>query len=240
MEFLTKKMIDDALEEIKKKWRIFIDENNKNNSLLISENEVTKALERCVNDRADCSECPYLGTEIKEGITCEVKMINNALAVIYNLQAENKKLQALLKALDIKIETAEDNKKNTPITDEDIRKALDCCITKDCDKCPFTVFLCDDRYALIWAQDLIKRQDAELERFKRELNADVYELQVGRSNGKTQKVQKVLLLRAKAIKAEAMKEFADKLQDRCLEQGGCIYASDIGAVLNEMEGENNA
>ena len=34
-------------------------------------------------------------------------MINAALAVIYNLQAENKKLQALLKALDIKIEAKE-------------------------------------------------------------------------------------------------------------------------------------
>lgn len=81
-------------------------EDNKN-MLPLSEDEVTKAMELCVDDRSDCSECPYLGTEIKEGITCECKMINNALAVIYNLQAENKKLQALLKALDIKIEAKE-------------------------------------------------------------------------------------------------------------------------------------
>ena len=65
----------------------------------------------------------------------------------------------------------EDNKKNTPITDEDIRKALDCCITKDCDKCPFTVFLCDDRYALIWAQDLINRLQAENKKLQALLKA---------------------------------------------------------------------
>ena len=58
----------------------------------------------------------------------------------------------------------EDNKKNLAITDEDIRKAVDCCITKECDECPFNIMMCDGQYALIWAQDLIKRQDAELER----------------------------------------------------------------------------
>lgn len=40
-------------------------------------------------------------------------------------------------------------------------------------------------------------------------------------------------------KTEAMKEFADKLQDRCLEQDGCIYASDIGAVLYELTGDKD-
>lgn len=126
------------------------------------------------------------------------------------------------------------------MTDAEIIQSLRACIEEDCDKCANCVINFSPRdckeNVMTLALDLINRKDAEIERFKRELNADVYELQVGRSNGKTQKVQKVLMLRAKAIKAEAMKEFADKLQDRCLEQGGCIYASDIGAVLNEMEG----
>lgn len=39
------------------------------------------------------------------------------------------------------------------------------------------------------------------------------------------------------IKAEAFKEFAERLQDRCNKQGGCLYASDIGAELNEMVSE---
>ena len=43
----------------------------------------------------------------------------------------------------------------------------------------------------------------------------------------------------KTIREEALKEFADKLQDRCNAQEGRIYASDIGAVLNEMIGEYN-
>jgi hypothetical protein len=38
-------------------------------------------------------------------------------------------------------------------------------------------------------------------------------------------------------KAYAFKKFADRLQERCNNQGGCLYASDIGAELKEMVGE---
>lgn len=41
----------------------------------------------------------------------------------------------------------------------------------------------------------------------------------------------------KTTKAEAVKEFAKRLQNRCDEQQGCLWASDIGAELNEMVGE---
>ena len=92
----------------------------------------------------------------------------------------------------------EDNKKKAPITDEDIRKALDCCITKDCDKCPFNIFMCGDRYALIWAQDLINRQDADIER----LNKLVIE-----KHNKNNEMHKYL----QYMKAEVIKEFARKL-----------------------------
>lgn len=41
------------------------------------------------------------------------------------------------------------------------------------------------------------------------------------------------------IKAEAIKEFAERLQSRCSKQQGCLWSSDVGAVLNEMVGDNN-
>ena len=39
---------------------------------------------------------------------------------------------------------------------------------------------------------------------------------------------------------EAVKEFADRLQIRCIKQGGCLWSSDIGAELREMVGEDNS
>ena len=38
-------------------------------------------------------------------------------------------------------------------------------------------------------------------------------------------------------KAEAYKELVELAQNRCIEQNGCLYSSDIGAVLNKLIGE---
>lgn len=38
-------------------------------------------------------------------------------------------------------------------------------------------------------------------------------------------------------KIEAIKELADRLQNRCDTQQGCIHSSDIGAELDKMIGE---
>ena len=158
------------------------------------------------------------------------KLISEKQALSDELEAakaENKKLQALLKALDIKIETAEDNKKNTPINDEDIRKALDCCITKDCDKCPFTVFLCDDRYALIWAQDLLDRQDAELERLSL--------LVEGWKKAAYKYADSI-----DSINLEAIKVFWNKLKERNTLDNRILCISTGDNLIKEMEGIKNA
>lgn len=128
------------------------------------------------------------------------------------------------------------------MTDAEIIKALE-------EKIKFQEFD-ESEYAVIKFEtlkdvlDLIKRQKAEIERLQSILLCfmdevtkwenkyclDVSELPLIPIKGETKKIKN-------RIKAEAMTEFADKLQGRCLEQGGCIYASDIGAVLNEMEGD---
>lgn len=41
-----------------------------------------------------------------------------------------------------------------------------------------------------------------------------------------------------SVRSESVKEFAYMLQERCNNQEGCLYLSDIGAVLNEWESEH--
>lgn len=125
------------------------------------------------------------------------------------------------------------------MTDAEIIKALEVCGTYKgkCTDCP--AFVKVDRSnckkVLLGALELINRQKAEVESLKAEND----KLAEDWSNLTIEKDQ--LFDEAKALiekaKSEARKEFADKLQDRCLEQGGCIYASDIGAVLNEKAGD---
>ena len=46
-----------------------------------------------------------------------------------------------------------------------------------------------------------------------------------------------LLQELEMTKAEAIKEFVERLQDRCAKQDGCLWQSDIGAELNEFIGD---
>lgn len=53
------------------------------------------------------------------------------------------------------------------LTDEEIVKALECCVELDCNKCPIKEECCDDEnydILLLNALDLIRRQKAEIER----------------------------------------------------------------------------
>lgn len=54
------------------------------------------------------------------------------------------------------------------LTDEEIIKAVECCINDDCDNCPDTFGNCEHN-AMRNAFDLIKRKDAEIERLNIEI-----------------------------------------------------------------------
>ena len=109
------------------------------------------------------------------------------------------------------------------MTDKEIIKALEFCANathKDCKNCPlFFVDGCVKTMSTI-ALDLINRQQVEIERLQK-INDSFTDI------GKLYS----------EVKAEAMTEFADRLQFRCIKQDGCLWSSDIGAELKEMLGE---
>lgn len=133
------------------------------------------------------------------------------------------------------------------VTDAEVVKALECCIKGECSKCPLKAMNCSESVVMAFARDLILRKNEYIKKCDK-----VIEIA-----GKTIKAQEKEIERLRNLivgsreiighllyvirdnKTESMKEFADKLQDRCIEQEGCIYASDIGAVLNELLGDSN-
>lgn len=84
------------------------------------------------------------------------------------------------------------------MTDKDLIKALECCNKDDCDNCPYKRncknVMCD-------VLDLINRQQAEIEKLKKELQI-------------TRDAYIMLQTKNEIAKSEAVKEFAERLHDR--------------------------
>ena len=87
------------------------------------------------------------------------------------------------------------------MSDEDIIKALECCIKNDCDNCPFDSFL-NFRDCLKSFLDLINRQKAEIERLKQKPLYDFYK-----------------------EKSEAIKEFAERVKN------GMVFDGDYNDLI---------
>ena len=141
--------------------------------------------------------------------------------------------------------------KNLP--DAEIIKALECCIDvngANCHKCPYDKCCSYPESVMLKdTLDLINRQEAEIERLKKD-SKDIDEF--------ARNICKERLLQGKAIadfeslrryiemqKAEAYKEFAEKVKaEFChgytyLEIGEKAFIKDIDNLLKEMEGEND-
>ena len=112
------------------------------------------------------------------------------------------------------------------MTDNDIVKALECCIGdtdgKDCFGCP--LYEIDDCQAHLnlAALDLINSQQAEIERLKYNLKA---------------------VLDERADHSEAIKEFAERLKENSIATfswNGVVLVEEIDNLLKEMVGDNNA
>lgn len=107
------------------------------------------------------------------------------------------------------------------MTDEQIIKALECCAGKGCKQCPKNInsahcimLLMED------ALDLINRQKAEIERLKicNEGQRDTIRIyQIGET------------------RAEAIKEFAAKVEQKCLDIG--IYPACVKRAVEETKRE---
>ena len=124
------------------------------------------------------------------------------------------------------------------MTDEQIIKALECCVnwggTTSCADCPFHNTGCLHFNKLKEVLDLIDRQKAEIERLDKEV--DRLSQVVLYNDGVTE-------MKVEEAKAEAVKEFAERLKVEC---SGNPYLDDdviqhyIDNILKEMEkGKNN-
>ena len=131
------------------------------------------------------------------------------------------------------------------MTDKEISKALECCSTgetyADCEKngCPLYLgitmgckYVDKENQLYSDALDLINRQQAEIERLEKIRKAD---------NNLITSLNKCY----ETAKAEAIKEFAEKLKEKCYEDFQETYEmlspyvtdDDIDNLLKEMEGE---
>lgn len=132
---------------------------------------------------------------------------------------------------------------NKKPTDSEIVKALECCIGdtdgKDCFGCP--LYEIDDCQAHLnlAALDLINRQKAEIERLREEKSKlenkidEIYPLVMQLPNAMQQ------------AKAEAYKEFAERLKDMHKHNTTSVVSlvtvfDNINNLVKEMVGENNA
>ena len=110
------------------------------------------------------------------------------------------------------------------MTDERLMKVLECCANDDCDNCPSLVKECK-KHAMLNALDLINRQKAEIERLKKENHqfADIGKMY-------------------SEVRAEVIKEFADRLKDAFPEgnrDAKCpsIYYDDYCYIIDELAEE---
>jgi hypothetical protein len=120
------------------------------------------------------------------------------------------------------------NKAVLGMTDNEIIKALGCCSNAEpCENCPYQK-QCDETDLAEIALDLIKRQQAEIERLKKEntvLREDNH-----------------ILATEYAVKAKskAIKEFADRLKAKGVTAFGgglVVTGNNIDNLLKEMEKE---
>lgn len=119
------------------------------------------------------------------------------------------------------------------MTDNEIKKALECCMESDCHNCPYDYFTCD-QHQFSDLLDLINRQQAEIERLK---------LKNGLMNSerKFRKISAEILIAR--TKAKAYKEFAEKLKENAYLVNGVtgfrdmvVDVDDIDNLLKELVG----
>ncbi len=151
--------------------------------------------------------------------------------------------------------------------DNEIVKALECCIESDCDNCPWDEQTACNEYMRQDALNLINRQKAEVERLK----AQCENTQIGYNFAKVEVERLKALLkewkaaaykcsdekdeiycnaieRVKTAKAEAYKEFAERLIEKRWDvpyetkNAHFVQVVDVGDIkdtLKELEGNND-
>lgn len=145
------------------------------------------------------------------------------------------------------------------MTDSEIVKALECCLIKDCDNCPFDQFKCEpglEKESLA----LINRQKAEIERLKtfckNSQTATKYWHKTAKSKqAEIERLNALIICKNKIIEGldksieyaynRAIQEFAEKLKNKLTSCSKAIDGKseylicdfDIDNLVKEMAGE---
>ena len=120
------------------------------------------------------------------------------------------------------------------MSDNEIIKALECCIDCDCKNCPCQTenghcMEIDETLIL----DLINRQKAEIEKLKKRFDMSCKELSRRREiNSRICELNKNLLTERKTAKSEAIREFASFLIDKS--ESDSINISDLPDFVVEF------
>lgn len=114
------------------------------------------------------------------------------------------------------------------MTDNEIIKALECCqagndYNTTCKKCPIKSICDDDRPLLKMALDLINRQKAEIERLKHHCFGIQNELEAYKDTFNTA---------IDEAKSEAIKEFAERLENDCSDILHGAYGVEVREIKN--------
>lgn len=109
------------------------------------------------------------------------------------------------------------------MTDNDVIKALECCIKSECSKCPLKRSFCSENVAMEYALDLINRQNTEIAIYK-----NLYE------DLKAENLETIKAINK--CKAEAIREFVNLFYDECLEVA--LTDGDLTILVNRRDFEN--
>ena len=122
------------------------------------------------------------------------------------------------------------------MTDKEIIKALECCVdwcgNVSCWDCPLKNTGCIHFDKLKETLDLINRQQAEIERLTAERDAMHQDVIAAEEYA----------WQCKTAKAEAYKEFADRLKENSIATfswNGVVLVEEIDNLLKEMAGDND-
>ena len=153
------------------------------------------------------------------------------------------------------------------MTDEQIIKALECCIKHDCDECCLIDYsndadVCQTKH-MKETLDLINRQQAEIEKLSVELvgmrgSCNSYKMHYDnakieieslkadkiiaeRHEKDARELYKDVVIQLKTAKSEAIKEFAERLKEHLKGNGGLFCVTTMNAkidnLVKEMVGE---
>ena len=128
------------------------------------------------------------------------------------------------------------------MSDEEVKKALECCLVGECESCPISKFSYCYEILKDEAMSLINRQQAEIERLN-SLYVSLGTDSLGNDADVKLKYIYDLETKLEAIKSEAIKEFAERLESKYTKVVSCnagyVYRT-IKEVEKEMVGGENA